>query len=57
MNDITFDDMETMYNKIKTGAANYDVILVLFHNLFETVNANNYSIIMGDYSIILNLNF
>ena len=24
----TFDDMETMYNKIKTGAANYDVILV-----------------------------
>ena len=30
----TFDDMETMYNKIKTGAANYDVILVS-DNLME----------------------
>ena len=30
----TFDDMETMYNKIKTGAANYDGILVS-DNLME----------------------
>ena len=30
----TFDDMETMYNKVKAGAANYDVILVS-DNLME----------------------
>lgn len=33
-----FDDMETMYNKIKTGAANYDVILVSGNLMERMIN-------------------
>ena len=34
----TFDDMETMYNKIKSGAVNYDVILVSDNLMGRMIN-------------------